>query len=107
MTPARKKALLRRHGRNPARICELLIAMGLPEKEVRAKWLNGHHNARGSFWERNSNCLDLWLERAHTAYRGCMIDLHPDHGGSHANAILMNAIWRQVKHLFGKHGVRL
>ena len=107
MTPARRSLYQKRNPQR-ARICELLIALGLPKKEVHPPaWRNGTRRRTGSFWHRNEGALDLWLERAHAAYRCRMINLHPDHGGSTADAILCNAIWKQVKHLFEKHGVKL
>lgn len=107
MTPARRKLYQKRNPQK-ARICELLIALGLPRKEVHRPALTwGHYRRTGSFWQRNNGTLDLWLERAHTAYRSQMINLHPDHGGNGKDAAALNAVWTQTKHLFEKHGVTL
>lgn len=98
MTPARTRL-------NPKarRICELLVTLGLPRRDVHGRW-----NARsGSFWQRNESILDLWLERAHTAYRQRMINMHPDKGGEVEDAKLLNLTWSRVKYLFRQHGVTL
>jgi hypothetical protein len=98
MTPARTRL-----NRKALRICELLVSLGLPRKDVHGRW----NKRSGSFWHRNENVLDLWLERAHTAYRQRMINMHPDKGGEVEDAKELNRSWSRVRHLFRKHGVTL
>jgi len=88
------------------RICELLVTLGLPRKEV-YRQCNRNDESKGAFWQREAPRLDLWLERAHTAYRQRMINLHPDRGGSVKDAALLNTVWGRVRYLFRKHGVTL
>jgi hypothetical protein len=101
MTPARTG---RWHSRG--RICQLLVSLGLPRKEVYKQWTCERTAKRrmGSFWQREQGHLDLWFERAHTAYRSHMMSLHMNERPE-SEVLLMNAIWRQTKRLFKQHGV--
>lgn len=102
MIPARQRLSLKSN--RASKICELLIALGLPRKQVYATY---DRSRRGPFWTREAGNLDLWLERAHTAYRCRMVNLHPDRGGSVRDAATLNQVWGRVKMLFAKRGVTL
>ena len=97
-------------------ICQLLVAIGLPRAEVYvAPWSDcaslrrqrTRRNKTASFWARNEYDLDLWAQRAHSAYRELAVRVHPDLGGNPEDAIALNAIWERIKHLFRQKGVTI
>lgn len=62
----------------------------------------------GLFWDRYADRLPEILHEAHQCYRRAMKRAHSDlAGGSHEQSVLLNAAWRRVKYLFGKHGCEL
>lgn len=91
-----------RFGINGGRICQLLVAVGLPKREV----YRGERTL-GAFWQREEPRLLEWLDRAHKAYRKRMRSLHPDLSGDNESATRLNVAWERIEHLFRKHGVEL
>lgn len=97
-------------GKVMTRICECggvqkpLVAIGMDLATVYSRKVRGRYAME--FWDRHADCLPDVLKAAHAAYRQKMKIVHSDKsGGSHEQAVLVNAAWRRVKYLFGKHGV--
>lgn len=62
---------------------------------------------RGGFWMRNADRLEIVLRDIYTAYQRTMRRVHPDNGGSHEAAVMVNNAWSKIRRLFAKRGITL
>lgn len=82
-----------------------LATIGVPRQMVYAKRHLGNRQKPKLFAKRS----DLWrvADAARTCYRNVVKLAHPDAGGSHEQAVLLNHHWDKLKRWFGLRGITL
>ena len=94
-------------GSRPLHHQRLSVVLGVLEVQpkVVVSWTNANYDNRFAMYRATEPHLWDYLEQARNNHRRLILQHHPDRGGCHEMAALINSAWQRVKELLARKGV--